>query len=79
VYNTTFIRWTTHSPPGLSEKDVLMAKFCDEQAVVFGEVVEEAGEGERVGRELVDVVGERAGDCCVPTARRGGNVVRAEG
>jgi 4a-hydroxytetrahydrobiopterin dehydratase len=38
VYNTTFIRWTTHSPPGLSAKDVEMARFCDEQAAVFGEV-----------------------------------------
>lgn len=38
MYNTTFIRWTTHSPPGLSAKDVEMARFCDEQAAVFGEV-----------------------------------------
>ncbi|KAH7317627.1 transcriptional coactivator/pterin dehydratase [Rhexocercosporidium sp. MPI-PUGE-AT-0058] len=33
VYNTTFIRWTTHSPPGLSGKDILMARFCDEKGV----------------------------------------------
>jgi len=44
VYNTTFIRWTTHSPPGLSEKDVLMARYCDEQAEVCGEQQVEAVE-----------------------------------
>ncbi|TVY33665.1 putative pterin-4-alpha-carbinolamine dehydratase, partial [Lachnellula subtilissima] len=38
VYNTAFIRWTTHSPPGLSEKDMLMARFCDEVAGRCGEV-----------------------------------------
>jgi len=69
VYNTTFIRWTTHSPPGLSEKDVLMARFCDEIAGKCGEVedfgVDVLEEGE-VGRELVDRVGVEAGDCCVP-------------
>merc|ERR1712000_265491 len=41
VYNTTFIRWTTHNPPGLSEKDVVMVRFCDEKAGECGEVVVE--------------------------------------
>ncbi|TVY91324.1 putative pterin-4-alpha-carbinolamine dehydratase [Lachnellula willkommii] len=65
VYNTTFVRWTTHSPPGLSEKDVLMARFCDEVAGRCGEVEDVVEDGE-VGRELVDRVGVEAGDCCVP-------------
>ena len=29
TYNTVFVRWTTHSPPGLSEKDVRMAELSD--------------------------------------------------
>ncbi len=68
MYNTTFIRWTTHSPPGLSEKDVLMARFCDEKARECGEVEVEAQEGEEGlrGKELVDRVEEEGGDCCVP-------------
>ncbi|RDL31440.1 uncharacterized protein BP5553_09649 [Venustampulla echinocandica] len=79
VYNTTYIRWTTHSPPGLSAKDVLMARFCDEQAEKCGEVVQEEGEGEKegvkggedgdVGKGLVDRVASEAGDCCVPKGK----------
>ena len=65
VYNTTFIRWTTHSPPGLSEKDVLMARFCDEKAAECGEVVQE-GESSGVGKELADRVAAEGKNCCVP-------------
>jgi len=69
VYNTTFIRWTTHSPSGLSFKDISMARFCDEKAKECGEVevvkVEGQG-GDEVGRELVGRVVESSGDCCVP-------------
>jgi len=64
VYNTTFIRWTTHSPPGLSSKDVLMAKFCDEQASVFGEL--EVEPSADAGRALADRVAVEGGDCCAP-------------
>ncbi|KAG9231699.1 transcriptional coactivator/pterin dehydratase [Amylocarpus encephaloides] len=71
VYNTTFMRWTTHSPPGLSAKDVLMARFCDEAAATFGEVYEEGSEEEGgLGKDLVDRVGVEAGDCCVPKEKR---------
>jgi 4a-hydroxytetrahydrobiopterin dehydratase len=66
VYNTTFIRWTTHSPPGLSEKDVLMARFCDEKAAECGEVVQEGESSGGVGKELADRVASEGKDCCVP-------------
>jgi 4a-hydroxytetrahydrobiopterin dehydratase len=72
VYNTTYIRWTTHSPPGISSKDVLMARYCDEAAERLGEVVEEQAVEEKaesegsMGWELVDRVGVEGGDCCVP-------------
>ncbi|KAH6635391.1 transcriptional coactivator/pterin dehydratase [Chaetomium sp. MPI-SDFR-AT-0129] len=39
VFNTTFIRWTTHSPPGLSAKDIDLAIICDKLAADFGEVI----------------------------------------
>jgi len=39
VYNTTFIRWTTHHPKGLSEKDIELATLCDILAQDFGETV----------------------------------------
>jgi len=42
VYNTTFIRWTTHHPKGLSAKDIELASICDSLAKDFGEVIEEA-------------------------------------
>lgn len=65
VYNTAFIRWTTHSPPGLSEKDVAMARYCDEQARACGEVEGDSA-GSAVGKELADRVASEGGDCCVP-------------
>jgi 4a-hydroxytetrahydrobiopterin dehydratase len=70
VYNTVFVRWTTHKPKGLSEKDIAMAMFCDEHAAELGEVVpedrgEEAAMGEGV-EGLVEGIGKIAGDCCVP-------------
>ena len=50
----------------MSEKDVVMARFCDEKAGECGEVVvEDEGKGS-VGRELVDRVAIEGGDCCVP-------------
>jgi 4a-hydroxytetrahydrobiopterin dehydratase len=71
VYNTVFVRWTTHVPRGLSEKDVRMAGFCDEIAGELGVLVEEAKEGGEVeengGAEgLADGLVVEAGDCCVP-------------
>ncbi|PBP23996.1 PCD-like protein [Diplocarpon rosae] len=68
LYNTTFVRWTTHSPPGMSEKDVLMARFCDEKAAECGEL-EARDEGESEGKERQKELVERVvneGDCCVP-------------
>lgn len=37
TYNKVFIRWTTHDTGGISEKDVEMAKICDEYAASLGE------------------------------------------
>ncbi|PGH08402.1 hypothetical protein GX51_01229 [Blastomyces parvus] len=37
-FRSVHIHWTTHSPPGLSAKDTLMAKYCDEQAKMLGAV-----------------------------------------
>ncbi|KKZ58441.1 hypothetical protein EMCG_00931 [[Emmonsia] crescens] len=37
-FRSVDIHWTTHSPPGLSAKDTLMAKYCDEQAKMLGAV-----------------------------------------
>ncbi|KXJ95382.1 pterin 4 alpha carbinolamine dehydratase-domain-containing protein [Microdochium bolleyi] len=38
VYNTTYIRWTTHEPRGLSAKDIELAAICDQLAKDFGEL-----------------------------------------
>jgi hypothetical protein len=44
-----FVRWTTHTPPGLSAKDLEGAKACDEYVVKMAEdgkgTVEGAGGG----------------------------------
>ncbi|OJD17785.1 hypothetical protein AJ78_02137 [Emergomyces pasteurianus Ep9510] len=39
-FRSVNVHWTTHSPPGLSAKDTLMAKYCDEQAKMIGAVDE---------------------------------------
>ncbi|KAG4027112.1 hypothetical protein MFRU_033g00820 [Monilinia fructicola] len=41
IYNMVFIRWTTHVPRGLSSKDILMAGFCDAQATMNNEKVDD--------------------------------------
>lgn len=67
VYNTTFIRWTTHSPPGLSTKDADLAAICDELARSFGEVQEEASGGQSCQlKGLADQAASASGDCCTP-------------
>ena len=44
IYNKTSIRWTTHNPEGLSNKDTNMARFCDEAGEQFGELAPEPAE-----------------------------------
>ncbi|KAH0597504.1 hypothetical protein MHUMG1_04883 [Metarhizium humberi] len=64
VYNTTFIRWTTHNPLGLSEKDVRLAGICDALAKDFGELDPEPASREVKG--LADKASSSSGDCCTP-------------
>ncbi|KID92345.1 pterin-4-alpha-carbinolamine dehydratase family protein [Metarhizium guizhouense ARSEF 977] len=64
VYNTTFIRWTTHHPLGLSEKDVRLAGICDALAKDFGELDPEPVSCEVKG--LADKASSSSGDCCTP-------------
>jgi 4a-hydroxytetrahydrobiopterin dehydratase len=37
VYNTCFVKWTTHYTGALTDKDLLMAEFCDQVAQDIGE------------------------------------------
>jgi len=71
VYNTVFVRWTTHQPrdpsvsPGVTEVDIDMAAFCDETAKESGEVFgAEDGEGEKRLLGVVEEVKRAARDCC---------------
>lgn len=66
MYNTTFVRWTTHNPKGLSEKDVSMAAMCDELAQSFGEVPAENEPANTGADDLVACAVGSAGDCCGP-------------
>ncbi|OIW32416.1 transcriptional coactivator/pterin dehydratase [Coniochaeta ligniaria NRRL 30616] len=69
VFNTTFIRWTTHNPKGLSDKDVDLAATCDSLAKDFGEVEEPAGASCEM-KGLADRVAASAGDCCTPKSAK---------
>lgn len=70
IYNKTQIRWTTHNPSGLSEKDVAMARFCDERGRKLGEIgAVEDGDGSGGKGEKDSTAGRaeermQAGDCC---------------
>lgn len=67
VYNTTFIRWTTHNPAGLSEKDVVMAAACDTLAAELGELAPEPEADQSCSiKGLADQAAIAAGDCCTP-------------
>ncbi|KAI9676648.1 MAG: hypothetical protein M1829_002965 [Trizodia sp. TS-e1964] len=66
VYNTAFVRWTTHRPAGLSAKDIAMARFCDAQAMLLGEVAgPETDNGDGMS-ELADESARLGGGCCAP-------------
>ncbi|KAI2617541.1 transcriptional coactivator/pterin dehydratase [Hypomontagnella submonticulosa] len=67
VYNTTYIRWTTHNPKGLSSKDVELAAICDGLAKDFGEIAEETtGSDSCALKQVADRAVTNAGDCCGP-------------
>lgn len=69
VFNTTFIRWTTHNPKGLSSKDLDLAATCDALARDFGEVVEESTKDQDASASsqlcsLTNKAVTGSGDCC---------------
>ncbi|PHH73108.1 hypothetical protein CDD80_4038 [Ophiocordyceps camponoti-rufipedis] len=63
VYNTTVVRWTTHNPRGLSDKDVRLAAICDSIATDFQEINANESAGGTANELLAKVVSD-AGDCC---------------
>ncbi|KAI5463241.1 pterin 4 alpha carbinolamine dehydratase-domain-containing protein [Mariannaea sp. PMI_226] len=71
VYNTTFIRWTTHNPAGLSDKDITMAAKCDALAAELGELAPEPEVDVQscTIRGLADQAAATAGDCCTPSKK----------
>ena len=64
-----FVRWTTHSPAGLSEKDVRMAALCDEVAgrPESMEVTDEDASAASGLSQTADRAAAAAGDCCPPS------------
>jgi len=67
VYNTTFVRWTTHDPKGLSAKDVDMAEVCDSVAKDFGEIEGAVDAGAACEMQsLANTAASASGDCCAP-------------
>jgi len=70
VYNTTFIRWTTHNPAGLTDKDLTLAAACDALARDFGEVAPTNDDATASAacalRSVADRAVSSAGDCCTP-------------
>lgn len=93
VYNTTFVRWTTHHPAGLSMLDCEMATFCDQAAAMLGEVVSdgpqqsnktkatttEETKPENAGMcGLTDRAVKAGGDCCVPKSKSSQKTAQAQ-
>jgi 4a-hydroxytetrahydrobiopterin dehydratase len=75
TYNVVFVRWTTHKTGGLTEKDVVMARFCDGVATEVGEIEgpkKEAGEGSKEREPgLKGLADAAAEDGCGPCGRGG--------
>ncbi|KAJ5087207.1 hypothetical protein N7456_010823 [Penicillium angulare] len=40
-FSSATFEWTTHTPPGLSSKDIKMANYCEERASEIGQVLRE--------------------------------------
>ncbi|PHH50627.1 Pterin-4-alpha-carbinolamine dehydratase 2 [Ceratocystis fimbriata CBS 114723] len=73
VYNTVFIRWTTHAPRGLTGKDIELAKTCDMLAADFGEMAsaEVEDKGTCALSDLATQAAQKAGtECCVPKTKK---------
>jgi 4a-hydroxytetrahydrobiopterin dehydratase len=54
TYNVVFCRWTTHKTGGLTGKDLIMARFCDEVAREIGEI----GEISEAGQTIINQITE---------------------
>ncbi|KAL8371938.1 hypothetical protein RB595_001646 [Gaeumannomyces hyphopodioides] len=70
VYNTTFIRWTTHNPKGLSALDAELAAKCDDLAREFGEQQQEEPSPKSAAscnlQDLASAAATSSGNCCGP-------------
>ena len=77
TYNVVFVKWTTHKTGTLSEKDVVMARFCDEAAKANGEIevenkeVETGGNAEGEVGGMENLAAAAAKDGCEPCASGG--------
>lgn len=67
VYNTCFVKWTTHYTGALSDKDLLMAEFCDEVAREIGETTPVDQDPAKL-ENMKALVDESAQDGCKPCA-----------
>ena len=67
TYNRVFVRWTTHDPAGLSDKDTRMAARCDELAArpESQEIEDNVGTSSNLS-EIADQAASAASGCCVP-------------
>lgn len=63
VYNTCFVKWTTHYTGAISSKDILMAEFCDEVAREIGESKSAKGDPAKV-ENLQALTNESTQDGC---------------
>ena len=72
VYNHVYVRWATHNPQGLSEKDTKMAAICDELAArpESQEVVDDDPTASASLRQTADQAVAAAGDCCTPSQNK---------
>jgi 4a-hydroxytetrahydrobiopterin dehydratase len=83
TYNTVFIRWTTHSPKGLSAKDLHLANLVDDHAARFEELRVDGGSSTKTDVahgglvDLADEIGKSAPDCCVPKKSGGPTKVQS--
>ena len=63
------LRSSTHNPPGLSEKDITMAKLCDELSTRPETLASDSSTNDAVLKATADTVSANA-SCCAPKDAR---------
>ena len=76
TYNIVYVKWTTHSTGGLTDKDLIMARLCDDIARDVGEIAQSKDDQvqqktePKSGDTLQELADNSAIEGCIACAKR---------